>query len=59
MTPEDFLRSITPNAIQPEYYGLDKFMNITLEASMCVVGIVLNQQDSVIGQSALLQVGVV
>ncbi len=31
MTPEDFLRSMTPNVIQPDQYGLDKFMNITLE----------------------------
>ena len=33
MTPEDFLRSITPGQIQPDQYGLDKFMNITLEVS--------------------------
>ena len=31
MTPEDFLRSITPGQIQPTEYGLDKYMNIKLE----------------------------
>ena len=33
MTPDDFLRSMTPGAMQPPSYGLDRFMNITLEAS--------------------------
>ena len=36
MTPEDFLRSITPNELQPSEYGLDKFMNITLEVGRWV-----------------------
>lgn len=34
MTPQDFLRSITPNELQPSEYGLDKFMNITLEVGV-------------------------
>lgn len=43
MTPEDFLRSITPNDLQPCEYGLDKFMNITLE--VCVVGVWLGDTE--------------
>ena len=39
MTPEDFLRSITPNDLQPAEYGLDKFMNITLEVGVGWVGL--------------------
>ncbi|TRY67094.1 hypothetical protein TCAL_05156 [Tigriopus californicus] len=31
MTPQDFLRSITPGIQQPENLGLDQFNNITLE----------------------------
>ena len=31
MTPEDFLRSITPGLQQPEQLGLDQFTNISLE----------------------------
>lgn len=38
MTPEDFLRSITPNDLQPSEYGLDKFMNITLEVGVACGG---------------------
>ena len=37
MTPEDFLRSITPNQLQPTEYGLDKFRNITLEVGVALV----------------------
>ena len=31
MTPEDFLRSITPGLQQPEHLGLDQFHNIAVE----------------------------
>ena len=31
MTPEDFLRSITPGLKQPEHLGLDQFTQITLD----------------------------
>ena len=31
MTPQDFLRSITPGIQQPEHKGLDQFTNITKE----------------------------
>merc|ERR1719264_186830 len=31
MTPEDFLRSITPGSQQPEHLGLDQFHNLSIE----------------------------
>ena len=31
MTPEDFLRSITPGDIQPAEYGLDQFRTLNME----------------------------
>ena len=31
MTPEDFLRSITPGWIQPDNLGLDQFRKLTLD----------------------------
>ena len=31
MTPEDFIRSITPGVKQPEALGLDRFLDITIE----------------------------
>ena len=33
MTPEDFVRSITPGMIQPQEFGLDLFRTVTLEVS--------------------------
>ncbi len=37
MTPEDFLRSITPGDIQPPDCGLDKFRNMTLEVVIIIL----------------------
>ncbi len=34
MTPEDFLRSITPGDIQPSDYGLDQFRTINMEVGI-------------------------
>lgn len=31
MTPEDFLRSITPGMKQPEHLGLDQFTTINVD----------------------------
>ena len=31
MTPEDFLRSITPGMKQPEHLGLDQFSTVSVE----------------------------
>lgn len=31
MSPEDFLRSITPGILQPEHLGLDQFNSVSVE----------------------------
>ena len=31
MTPEDFLRSLTPGIQQPEHLGLDQFTSVSVE----------------------------
>ncbi len=31
MTPEDFLRSLTPGIQQPEHLGLDQFTSVSIE----------------------------
>ena len=36
MTPEDFVRSITPGMIQPQEYGLDLFRTVTIEVKLTV-----------------------
>ncbi len=35
MTPDDFIRSITPGIIQPHGLGLDKFRNLTIQVCVC------------------------
>ena len=37
MTPDDFMRSITPGVIQPKGLGLDRFRNLTVEVGQSAV----------------------
>jgi hypothetical protein len=43
MTPEDFVRSLTPGVMQPRRYGLDKFktynprVSLMLKSYICII----------------------
>ena len=43
MTPEDFLRSLTPGVKQPDGLGLDQFKKIDASASAAAAGRSINQ----------------
>ena len=47
MTPEDFLRSITPGLLQPEHLGLDQFTSVALEELGGVSGSLGVDEDSI------------
>ena len=34
MTPQDFIRAITPGSMQPQEYGLDLYRTVTIEVSI-------------------------
>ncbi|XP_078671364.1 calcium uptake protein 1, mitochondrial-like [Branchiostoma floridae x Branchiostoma belcheri] len=56
MTPQDFLRSITPGEMQPEGLGLDQFMHIRKEDVGEVVSVKCSYPDifSKLGNSGLI-----